>query len=170
MSNLAGLPPLGQKQPSVSRPAVRPSAAMSARSAPPAAQPSYGKGAPRTRLQTGASSAALRPVEVHHEEKPERLPPSYPLRPAPRALSSAQIPLGPSAPSTRPRRQLRRCWRTTPHWRNVQLQHERTDHDPHILSAALLATPSPGGPVIVTEEPPIADVRPRGDDGGGVVS
>jgi len=35
-----------------------------------------------------------------------------------------------------------------------------------ILLAALLATPlHAGGPVIVTEEPPIADVRPQGDGG-----
>ena len=39
-----------------------------------------------------------------------------------------------------------------------------------ILLAALLATPSfAGGPVIVTEEPPIADVRPQGDGGKWVV-
>ena len=39
-----------------------------------------------------------------------------------------------------------------------------------ILFAALLATPSfAGGPVIVTEEPPIADVRPQGDGGKWVV-
>ena len=35
-----------------------------------------------------------------------------------------------------------------------------------LLLAALLATPAPcRGPVIVTEEPPIADVRPQGDGG-----
>ena len=39
-----------------------------------------------------------------------------------------------------------------------------------LLLAALLATPSfAGGPVIVTEEPPIADVRPQGDGGKWVV-
>lgn len=39
-----------------------------------------------------------------------------------------------------------------------------------ILLAALLATPlHAGGPVIVTEEPPIADVRPQGDGGKWVV-
>ena len=39
-----------------------------------------------------------------------------------------------------------------------------------ILLAALLATPSfAGGPVIVTEEPPIADVRPQGDGGSWIV-
>ena len=38
------------------------------------------------------------------------------------------------------------------------------------LLTALLATPlHAGGPVIVTEEPPIADVRPRGDGGKWVV-
>ena len=37
-----------------------------------------------------------------------------------------------------------------------------------LLLAALLATPlHAGGPVIVTEEPPIADVRPQGDGGNG---
>lgn len=39
-----------------------------------------------------------------------------------------------------------------------------------LLLAALLATPlHAGGPVIVTEEPPIADVRPQGDGGKWVV-
>ena len=39
-----------------------------------------------------------------------------------------------------------------------------------ILLAAILATPlHAGGPVIVTEEPPIADVRPQGDGGKWVV-
>ena len=39
-----------------------------------------------------------------------------------------------------------------------------------LLLAALLATPlHAGGPVIVTEEPPIADVRPQGDGGSWVV-
>ena len=38
------------------------------------------------------------------------------------------------------------------------------------LLTALLATPlHAGGPVIVTEEPPIADVRPQGDGGKWVV-
>lgn len=38
------------------------------------------------------------------------------------------------------------------------------------LLTALLATPlHAGGPVIVTEEPPIADVRPQGDGGSWVV-
>ncbi len=40
-----------------------------------------------------------------------------------------------------------------------------------LLTAALLAA-SPvaaGGPIIVTEEPPIADVRPQGDGGSWVV-
>ena len=39
-----------------------------------------------------------------------------------------------------------------------------------ILLAALLASPAfAGGPVVVTEEPPIADVRPQGDGGKWVV-
>ena len=38
-----------------------------------------------------------------------------------------------------------------------------------ILLAALLATPSFAGGPIVTEEPPIADVRPQGDGGKWVV-
>ena len=38
------------------------------------------------------------------------------------------------------------------------------------LLTALLATPlHAGGPVIVTEEPPIADVRPQGDGGNWIV-
>ena len=39
-----------------------------------------------------------------------------------------------------------------------------------LLLTALLASPAfAGGPVIVTEEPPIADVRPQGDGGKWVV-
>ena len=38
-----------------------------------------------------------------------------------------------------------------------------------ILLATLLATPSFAGGPIVTEEPPIADVRPQGDGGKWVV-
>lgn len=38
-----------------------------------------------------------------------------------------------------------------------------------ILLSALLATPSFAGGPIVTEEPPIADVRPQGDGGKWVV-
>jgi len=39
-----------------------------------------------------------------------------------------------------------------------------------LLLTALLASPAfSGGPVIVTEEPPIADVRPQGDGGKWVV-
>lgn len=39
-----------------------------------------------------------------------------------------------------------------------------------LLLTALLASPAfAGGPVVVTEEPPIADVRPQGDGGKWVV-
>ena len=38
-----------------------------------------------------------------------------------------------------------------------------------ILLAALLATPLHAGGPIITEEPPIADVRPQGDGGSWVV-
>jgi len=39
-----------------------------------------------------------------------------------------------------------------------------------LLLTALLASPAfAGGPVIVTEEPPIADVRPQGDGGSWIV-
>ena len=39
-----------------------------------------------------------------------------------------------------------------------------------LLTALLACQPAfAGGPVIVTEEPPIADVRPQGDGGKGVV-
>lgn len=40
-----------------------------------------------------------------------------------------------------------------------------------LLTAALLAAAPvhAGGPVIVTEEPPIADVRPQGDGGNWIV-
>ena len=39
-----------------------------------------------------------------------------------------------------------------------------------LLLAALLATPlHAGGPVIVAEDPPIADVRPQGDGGSWIV-
>lgn len=39
-----------------------------------------------------------------------------------------------------------------------------------ILCLALAASPvAAGGPVIVTEEPPIADVRPQGDGGSWIV-
>ena len=38
-----------------------------------------------------------------------------------------------------------------------------------ILLAALLATPLHAGGPIITEEPPIADVRPQGDGGKWVV-
>ena len=39
-----------------------------------------------------------------------------------------------------------------------------------LIALTLAATPlHAGGPVIVTEEPPIADVRPQGDGGNWVV-
>ena len=98
-----------------------------------------------------------------------RLPPSSPVSIVTTSLIGAQAGSGARGTSSAPFGETLMCHHAAG-LNDVQPNRKGTDHDPHTPPRPSSPPPPPcRGPVIGTEEPPIADVRPCGDGGKWVV-